>query len=52
MDPFLSAPRFAMALFVGMLIFLEIGRRIGSRKKEPDSDAVRSAKALFEGDVG
>ncbi len=49
MDPFLSAPRFAVALFFGMLIFLEIGRRIGLRKKEPDSEPVRSAKAIVEG---
>lgn len=49
MDSFLSAPRFALALFIGMLICLEIGRRIGSRKTEPEPDFVRSAKAIVEG---
>lgn len=48
MDPFLSAPRFALALFAGMLICLEIGRRIGLRKKELDPEPVRSAKAIVE----
>lgn len=49
MDPYLSAPRFALALFVGMLICLEIGRRVGARRKEADPEPVRSAKAIVEG---
>jgi len=53
MDRVISAPLFAASLFVGMLLFLEAGRRLGIRQiaRDPEGEAAglleRTAFALF-----
>jgi hypothetical protein len=49
MDTAFPAALYAVLLFIGMAICLEIGRRIGLRKTEPDSDAARTAKSIVDG---
>jgi len=39
----------AGGLFVGMLILLEIGRRLGLRRLVQDSDAARAGFGVVEG---
>jgi hypothetical protein len=38
MEPILSAPLFAGALFVGMVVLLEVGRRLGIRRRARAAD--------------
>ena len=48
MDEVISAPLFSGSLFLGMLVFLELGRRIGQRRLQNDSEAVRSGLGIVE----
>ena len=44
----IPAALYAVLLFIGMLICLEIGRRIGLRKTEDESDAARKARGIVD----
>jgi hypothetical protein len=48
MDKVISAPLYAGSLFLGMLIFLELGRRIGLRRMQRGSGAVREGLGVVE----
>jgi hypothetical protein len=48
MDKVISAPLFAGGLFLGMLVFLELGRRVGAHRLQRDSDAVRAGLGIVE----
>jgi hypothetical protein len=41
----------AGGLFVGMLVLLEVGRRLGLRRIVPDSDVARSGFGVVEGAI-
>jgi hypothetical protein len=51
MHHILDAAVFAIALLLGMLLFLEIGRRLGVRKLRQDSEGARSGTGAIEGAV-
>lgn len=51
MDTILSAPAFAAGLFLGMLLCLEIGRRLGIRKLARDPEGAMSGLGAVEGAV-
>ena len=51
MKPPVSPLLFASLLFVGMLILLEIGRRIGIRRRSKESESERSSLGVIEGAV-
>ncbi|MGH9254301.1 MAG: DUF4239 domain-containing protein, partial [Vicinamibacterales bacterium] len=44
-------PLFALATFVGMLIFMEIGRRLGIRRGDNDSDGAHAGMGIVDGSV-
>ncbi len=46
-----SASLFALGLFIGMLILLEIGRRIGVRRIAQDPEGARAGTGTVEGAV-
>jgi hypothetical protein len=47
----LTAALFTVGLFVGMLLLLEVGRRIGLQRKAKDADAARAGLGAVEGAV-
>jgi hypothetical protein len=49
MDDVISAPLFAGGLFLGMLVCLELGRRIGRMRLPTDSEAARAGLGVVEG---
>ena len=51
MNPIISAPVFAIALFLGMLLFLEIGRQLRKRRMVLVADDERSGGGPVEGAV-
>jgi phosphotransferase system glucose/maltose/N-acetylglucosamine-specific IIC component len=42
---------FAMGLFLGMLVLLEVGRRIGARRLAQDPEGVEAGVGTMEGAV-
>jgi hypothetical protein len=50
-EPILSAPWFAVSLLAGMLLFLEIGRRIGARRIARDPGNAEAGLGTIEGSV-
>lgn len=48
MDKVISAPLFASGLFLGMLVFLELGRRVGQRRLKNDTELVREGLGIVE----
>jgi len=46
-----AAPALAVALFLGMLVLLEVGRRIGQRRLEQDPSGARTGSGAVEGAV-
>ena len=51
MEPPISALLFAVLLFLGMLILLEIGRRFGVRRRPKESEGERGGLGTVEGAV-
>jgi hypothetical protein len=51
MNRILVASLLAVGLFLGMLLLLEIGRRIGTRKLRRDPDGARAGTGVIEGAV-
>jgi hypothetical protein len=51
MNPTSYGMIFAGGLFVGMLVCLELGRRIGERRKAGDPEGARQGVAAVEGAV-
>jgi len=51
MDRILAASLLAVALFLGMLLLLEAGRRIGTRQLRRDPDGARAGTGVIEGAV-
>jgi hypothetical protein len=51
MEPPISALLFALLLFLGMLILLETGRRVGIRRRAKESEGERSSLGTVEGAV-
>ena len=51
MDPVLAASLFAVTLFFGILLFLEVGRRIGIRRITNDTEGARAGTGAVEGAV-
>ena len=51
MEPPVSPVLFSVLLFVGMLILLEIGRRIGVRRRPKESEGERGSLGTVEGAV-
>jgi hypothetical protein len=51
MNPATLAVLFAAALFVGMLLLLELGRRIGVRRLARDSEGARAGLGSIEGAI-
>jgi hypothetical protein len=51
MEPPISPLLFAVLLFLGMLIFLEIGRRLGVRRRAKESEGERDGLGAVEGAV-
>lgn len=51
MDPTVQAIVFTLVLFCGMLVLLEIGRRIGLRRMAQDSEGARAGVGAVEGAV-
>ena len=51
MDFIIAAPLFAVGLFIGMLILLEIGRRIGVRRIARDPEGAQAGFGAIEGAV-
>jgi hypothetical protein len=51
MEPPISPLLFALLLFLGMLILLETGRRLGVRRRPKESEAERSSLGTVEGAV-
>jgi hypothetical protein len=41
----------AGVLFVGMLVLLDVGRRIGARRLQHDTEGVRAGVGVIEGAV-
>jgi hypothetical protein len=51
MEPPIPALLFALVLFVGMLVLMEIGRRFGVRRRPKESEGERSGLGTVEGAV-
>jgi len=51
MEPPIPALLFALVLFVGMLVLIEIGRRFGVRRRPKESEGERSGLGTVEGAV-
>ena len=51
MEPPISALGFALMLFLGMLILLETGRRLGIRRRPKESEGERGSLGTLEGAV-
>ncbi|MCI0388399.1 MAG: DUF4239 domain-containing protein [Acidobacteria bacterium] len=51
MEKVMSAPVFAASLFLGMLLFLEVGRRLGVRRMAKDPEGARIGIGAVEGAV-
>jgi hypothetical protein len=51
MNPPIPAPLFAVLLFLGMLILLETGRRVGVRRRSRESEGERGSLGTIEGAV-
>src|SRR5260221_721681 len=51
MEPPIPALLFALILFVGMLVLLEIGRRLGVRRRPKESEGERRGLGTVEGAV-
>ena len=51
MSPAYSAILLTAVLFVGMVLFLELGRRIGARRLREDPEGAQSGKGAIEGAV-
>jgi hypothetical protein len=51
MEPPISPPLFALLLFLGMLILLETGRRLGIRRRLKESEGERGSLGTIEGAV-
>jgi hypothetical protein len=51
MEPPIPALLFALILFVGMLVLMEIGRRFGVRRRPKESEGERSGLGTVEGAV-
>lgn len=51
MDRILAASLLAVGLFLGMLLLLEVGRRIGTRQLRRDPDGARAGTGVIEGAV-
>jgi hypothetical protein len=51
MEPTISPALFALLLFVGMLILLETGRRLGVRRRPKESESERSSLGIVESAV-
>jgi hypothetical protein len=51
MSPFALVPLFVVGLFLGMLLMLEIGRRLGLRRIARDPEAEQTGFAAIEGAV-
>ncbi|HTN73298.1 MAG TPA: DUF4239 domain-containing protein [Methylomirabilota bacterium] len=51
MDPVFAASLFAVTLFLGMLLLLEVGRRIGIRRIVKEAEGARAGVAAVEGAV-
>ena len=51
MKPSVPAPLFAVLLFLGMLILLETGRRVGVRRRSRESEGERGSLGTIEGAV-
>jgi hypothetical protein len=51
MEPPIPALLFALILFVGMLVLMEIGRRFGVRRRPKESEGERSGLCTVEGAV-
>lgn len=49
MAPFVSPPLFAVLLFAGMLIMLELGRRFGIKRQSRESEGERGSLGTIEG---
>jgi hypothetical protein len=49
MEPDINALLFAVPLFGGMLILLEIGRRLGIRRRPKESEGERGSLGTIEG---
>ena len=48
MEKVISAPLFASVLFLGMLVFLELGRRVGQLRLQRDSEVARAGLNVVE----
>jgi hypothetical protein len=51
MEPPISPLIFSVLLFVGMLLLLESGRRLGIRRRSKEADSERSNLGTIEGAV-
>lgn len=51
MEPPVSPPLFSILLFVGMLILLEVGRRLGVKRRPKESEGERGSLGTIEGAV-
>jgi hypothetical protein len=51
MEPAVPAPAFAVLLFLGMLVLLEAGRRLGIRRRPTESEDDRGGLGAIEGAV-
>jgi hypothetical protein len=51
MNPPIPAPLFAVLLFLGMLILLETGRRVGVRRRSRESEGERGSLGTIEGAI-
>ncbi len=51
MQPPVPAPFFAVLLFVGMLVLLEAGRRLGSRRRQTEPEGERDSLGAIEAAV-
>jgi len=51
MDQITSGLLFALALFAGMLLLLEVGRRIGARRLAADAEGARLGTGAIEGAI-
>ena len=50
-DPISPALPFALAMFIGMLLCLEVGRRLGRRRVNSDSDRAYAGMSIVEGSL-
>src|SRR5499426_1470262 len=51
MDPILTAALFAVTLFLGILLLLEVGRRMGIRRIAKEAEGARAGVGAVEGAV-